>query len=111
MTAQRSTFREAEVVLGNVGNHEYLAQLLPLPSNATKEVVEAVGTHHHTGPAPSSLVCQVHVANNLCIELGLAYLPDEPSRYSDTVLKNLRDLLGKPMVLQIKKIFNRCAHA
>ncbi|MCC7262357.1 MAG: hypothetical protein IT369_07540, partial [Candidatus Latescibacteria bacterium] len=62
-----------------------------------------------------------HVANNLCIELGLGYLPDEPARYSDTVLKNLRTtaedmhrlraLLGKAMVLEIKEVVSRCAHA
>jgi HD-like signal output (HDOD) protein len=121
MTAERSTFREAEKELGDVGNHEYLAQILLLRSNATKEVVETVGKHHTTGPAPTSLVCLVHVANNLCTELGLGYLPDEPARYSETVLANLRatpeemyrlrELLGKPMVLQIKEIVNRCAHA
>jgi HD-like signal output (HDOD) protein len=121
MTAERSTFREAEKELGDVGNHEYLAQILLLRSNATKEVVEAVGKHHTTGPSPGALVCLVHVANNLCVELGLGYLPDEPTRYSEAVLKNLkstpeelyrlRETLGKPMVLQIKEIVNRCAHA
>lgn len=121
MTAERSTFREAEKELGDVGDHEYLAQILLLRSNATKEVVEGVGKHHTTGPTPSSLVCLVHLANNLCVELGLGYLPDEPARYSDAVLKNLsttpeevyrlRELLGKPMVLQIKEVVYRCAHA
>lgn len=121
MTAARSTFREAEKELGDVGSHEYLAQILLLRSNATKEVVETVGKHHTTGPAPSSLICLVHLANNLCVELGLGYLPDEPARYSETVLKNLgttpegvyrlREFLGKPMVLQIKEVVSRCAHA
>ena len=121
MTADHSTFREAEKELGDIGSHEYLSQLLLLRSNATKEVVEAVGKHHTTGPAPSSLICLVHLANNLCVELGLGYWPEEPARYSETVLKNLRmppeevhrlrDMLGKPTVLQIKEVVSRCAHA
>lgn len=120
MTSAKSTFREAEKELGDEGNHEYLGQLLLLRSNATKEVTDAVGRHHTTGNAPSSLICLVHLANNLCTELGLGYLPEEPVRYSEPVLRNLRmdldqvhrlrDLLGKEMVAQIKEVVNRCAH-
>jgi len=121
MEAAGCTFREAEKELGDVGNHEYLGQLLLLRSNATKEVSEAVGRHHTTGSTPSSLVCLVHLANNLCVDLGLGYLPEEPTRYSEPVLRNLkmsldearrlRDFLGKPMVDQIKEVVNRCIHA
>jgi HD-like signal output (HDOD) protein len=84
------SFREAEKALGDAANHEYLGQLLLLKSRAGRSLVEAVGTHHTTGGAPGALVCLLHVANNLCKELGLGYLPGESARYSPAVLGALR---------------------
>ena len=38
-----------------------------------QELVEAVGTHHSIGDEPGDLVCLIHLANNICKDLGLSY--------------------------------------
>ena len=111
-------FRQAEERLGHEVTHEYLGRLLLLQANASPELVEAVGSHNLPGSRPSPLVCLVHVANNLCKELGLGYLPSEKAKYRASVLSALQmtqqDMdhlaasLGTDVVAQIRELTEQC---
>ncbi len=39
------------------------------------------------GDDPTPLTCLIHMADNLCKDLGLSYLPEEVSRYDPRVMK------------------------
>lgn len=40
-------------------------------------MVEVVGLHYASRDDQSNLVCLLHLANNVCKELGLGYLEEE----------------------------------
>ena len=117
MTKENTTFRQAEKDLCDVANHEFLGQLLLLKSNVGEQLVRAVG-EHHSGKDPSDLVCLLHIANNLCKDLGKGYLQEESSLYRVEVLQKLKiakpDMericqeLGEKMVKEIDDLVDRC---
>ena len=112
------SFRKAENRLGNSANHERLGQLLMMNANLGKEIAEVVGQHHNPGKDPGNLACLLHMANNLCKDLGLGYLPNEKGRYSKSVLKALnmelsdikalRESLAEETVDEIKNAVEQC---
>ncbi|MFC1526355.1 HDOD domain-containing protein [Candidatus Latescibacterota bacterium] len=118
MDTGKSTFRQAEKELCEVGNHEFLGRLLLLKSNVGEQLVEAVGTHHEAGSSPAALTCLIHMANNLCKDVGKGYLPSEPSVYSAQVLaalgmqrddvRKLQQTLGESIVEEIDDLVDRC---
>ena len=117
-TEKGGTFRSAEHDLGDVANHERLGQLMLLNADMGAEAVAAVGGHHEPGGEPNDLVCLIHVANNLCKEVGLAYLPGEDGNYDDAVLgrlgvreeriEALRSSLEGDVVQEIKTVVDQC---
>lgn len=118
MASEDISFREAEKGFGDAANHEYLGRLLLLTSSVGENLVEAVGTHHTTGNAPGSLVCLIHLANNISKDLGLGYLREERTEYSESVLKaldlteedvaELKEALGPAVAREIEEIVERC---
>jgi HD-like signal output (HDOD) protein len=118
MDKDGSSFRQAEARLGDVASHEYLGRLLLLNANMGAELVEVVGAHHDPGDAPGPLICLVHLANNLCKDLGLSCLPDEKAEYSAAVLEALglqledvqqiKEVLGGSVIEEIKELVDRC---
>ena len=112
------TFREAEQELCEDANHEFLGQILLLRSNVGAPLVRAVASHHAIGAVPGALGCLIHVASNLCKDIGKGYLQDEPVVYSAEVLKalglekedirELREAIGEEMVSTIDDFVDRC---
>jgi HD-like signal output (HDOD) protein len=121
MDAEGCTFREAERATGDVADHELLGRLLLMKSNVGKQLVEAVGTHHTVGAAPSDLVCVLHLADELSKELGFGYLEEEPRLYAAEVLGklaletsdviDLRDRLSRDLPDRIRALVDRCTTA
>lgn len=117
MSDDRNSFHEAETHFGKVISHEEVGQLLLLKANAKQEVVEAVGAHHNPGPQPSSLTCLIHLADNLCMDLGLADFKEERGIYSEHILEtlgltqgdvqNLQKLLGTSIAEEIQQRIER----
>ena len=111
------SFRRAEAQLGDVVSHEQIAQAFLLKAKVGNQMVDAVGSHHTTGSNPDGLVCLVHVADNLCKDLGMGYLPEERGRYNAAVLKalklektNLKELKDRlhPVVEQTRLMVDQC---
>jgi len=121
MNQQDCTFRQAERELCDVANHEFLGRLLLLRSSVQEQLVEAVGTHHNTGSSPGDLTCLLHMANNLCKDLGKGYLPFEATVYSAQVLeklgmqagdvRRLQESLGDKVVEEIEELVARCTRS
>ena len=119
MGGSDASFRETEKQLGELANHEHLGRLLLMSSNVGEELVTAVGTHHTTGDKPSDLVCLLHLANNICKDLGMAYLEGERSSYSDSVLGKLkldteqlgeiRQIIRDTVADEIRLVVDRCS--
>ena len=112
------SFRRAETGLGDSANHERLGRLLMMNANMGEELASAVGTHHASDKDPSELVCLLHIANNLCKDLGLGYLPEERGQYSKEVLETLgmtsssvallRSSLADNLTGEIKRMVEQC---
>lgn len=70
------------------------------------------------GKSPPELVCLLHMANNLCRDLGLGYFADERGVYSPSVLRKLgfqtedlhelKEALGDKVVGEIKELVGQC---
>ena len=71
------------------------------------------------GKSPSSLVSLIHVANNLCKEIGMAYADNEAAvGYSSAALSALqlssdgvrefKDELGESVVSEVKELVKQC---
>jgi HD-like signal output (HDOD) protein len=101
MQQDKLTFQQAEAQLSDAIDHERIGELLLIKATMGEGVIEAVGLHHATGDDPSALVCLVHLANNVCKELGLGYLSEEKVVYSKSVLKKLR--LKRSSVTAVKE--------
>ncbi|MBT3344519.1 MAG: HDOD domain-containing protein [Gemmatimonadetes bacterium] len=118
MDSEGVPFRQAEKATGDVANHELLGRLLLLKSKVGEQLVEAVGTHHTTGPDPSDLTCVLHVADNLAKELGFSYLQDEPRLWSPDVLGSMKlmpdtavallDKVGRDVSERIAELVDLC---
>ena len=83
-------FRKAESLSSAVADHEYIGRLMILNARMTPAMAEAVGAHHDGGRNRRPLTCLVHLADNICKDLGLGYLPDERGDYSADVLRAMR---------------------
>jgi HD-like signal output (HDOD) protein len=87
---QPSDFRRAEAHFGDIANHEHIGRLLLIKSKMPAGLIEAVATHHSGGPTPRPLVCLIHLADNLCKDLGQGYLPESRACYNPAVLRAMR---------------------
>ena len=87
--AKESTFRQTEAELGDVANHERIAEILMLHSRIDPRLVTASARHHSVGKDPGSLACLVHLANGLSKEMGMGCMPNEKPVYSAAVLSTL----------------------
>ena len=118
MAASGMSFREAEERLGDMVTHQQVGQLLLMRSAMGQEVVNAVAAHHDPDALPKPLLCLVHLADNLCKDLGLGYMQNERGQYEDSVLRmlglddvklqQLRDIMEKGMVEEIMEVVDRC---
>jgi HD-like signal output (HDOD) protein len=119
MNTPKTPFHWAEVRLGNPITHEQIGQFVLTRAKAESEIVEVVGCHNSIGRRPNGLTCLIHVADNLCKDLGLGYLEKERAVYSPSVLdalqvreedlEKLKDAVGGPMVDEIEDLVGRCA--
>ena len=111
-------FRKTETLMGDGASHEQIGQLLLVASGMGPELAIGVGRHHTVGKSPSSLVCLIHLANNLCRDLGLGYFEEEQGVYSKAVLnklnltredvKSLQETLGDEIVGEVKELVGQC---
>ena len=118
MESREATFKQAESRLSAGVTHEQVGQLLLLRANLPRDVVQAVSAHHQPPSPPPPLASLVHLADNLCKDLGMGYLPDERGDYSDSVLRalnlgevgldRLRDKYRGSMKEEIEDLFERC---
>ena len=70
------------------------------------------------GDDPTPLTCLIHMADNLCKDLGLSYLPEEVSRYDPRVMKKLklvednipvlRGALAEDIADEVKSMVDQC---
>ncbi|MBT3341641.1 MAG: HDOD domain-containing protein [Gemmatimonadetes bacterium] len=111
------TFYEAENELGGMVTHDQISEMMMQKAEMTKELVEAVALHHTPGESPSPLVALVHVANNLCSEMGFGY-NDAEIKYDRAALKVLglkrqavRDMaeaLQEPVAKEVMDVVSQC---
>ena len=112
-------FREAEDRLGDTVTHAQVGQLLLLRASMDRELVQAVGAHHEPEQLPPPLVCMVHLANNLCKDLGMGYHQGECGQYSPSVLQaaglteegsleRLRERLKNAINSDVEELIGRC---
>ena len=112
------SFRKTEAQMGDGANHEQIGQLLLLAAGIDPDVAASVGNHHSVGRSPSDLICLLHMANNLCRDLGLGYFAEERGIYSRAVLRRLqlekedleglREDLGAEVVGEIVELVGQC---
>ena len=92
-----------------------------LRTQTAPELADVIGSHHDPGRLPSSLSCLVHLADNLCKDIGLGYNPEEESSYSPAVLivskkkreeiEGLQAKLGPAVVEDVKELVGRCMNS
>jgi HD-like signal output (HDOD) protein len=114
-------FREAESHMASGVTHEQVGQLLLLRSGMPRDVVQAVKLHHRPESPPPPLVSLVHLADNLCKDMGMSYVPGERGQYSDAVLRSLqlsragldqlRERLRRSVAGEIEDLFERCTQS
>lgn len=112
------TFRQAERELGDVANHQRVGQLMLLNADMGEGPVGVVGRHHEGADNPSDLLCLVHIADNLCREIGLSYLPGATTEYDARILTrtgltpdrlaDLRDTMKAELVEEITTVVSQC---
>ncbi|MFC1526829.1 HDOD domain-containing protein [Candidatus Latescibacterota bacterium] len=115
------SFRDAESRLGDIVTHQQVGQLLLMQATMGEDVVKCVGMHHETQSLPSPLTCLIHLANNLCKDLGLGCLPEERGQYDPAVLRvlgvteegvrDLKETVGSTVVPEIMDVVDRCTRA
>jgi len=111
-------FRKVEAQLGDVANHERVGQLLMVNADMGESLASAVGNHHSIGEGPSPLVCLIHMADNLCKDLGLGYMEEEKGLYDERVLEALgiqesdldavRETLAEDAVEEVRNMVDQC---
>ena len=115
---EQSSFLQAEHVLGDTIDHQYVGQLLALKSNLGSELTECIQSHDDPGTSPNALTCLLHIANNLGKDWGLGYLPEEQGVYSPSALqalglteegvREIKESIGDTIVFEIKELVQRC---
>jgi len=119
--SNKMPFREAESHMASGVTHEQVGQLLLLRSGMPRDVVQAVKLHHRPESPPPPLVSLVHLADNLCKDMGMSYVPGERGQYSEAVLRSLqlsrsgldqlRERLRRSVAGEIEELFERCTQA
>ena len=112
------SFREAEKKLADTPDHEQVGMLMLMKSNIKEELVHVVQAHHEMTASSSTLVCLVHLVDNICKDLGMGSIEGEPSHYDEHVLKTfnldeasltrLKETLSEFIVPEIKAMVGRC---
>ena len=64
--------------------------LLVLNAGGGPNLVKSVATHHCPENPPRPLVCLVHLANNLCKDLGLGFHPEDRGIYHQDLFKAMQ---------------------
>ena len=108
------SFREAERQLGNAFDHEQIGKLLIVKADLGPRITEWVVLHDSADVPEDSLFCLLHLANNLCKDLGLSYPQEAEGTYSPGVLErlkigdeelaSLRDSLGEELLAEVKQL-------
>jgi len=116
--SRQSSFQRAEERLSHEVTHEYLGRLMLIHSGVPEELAEVVGSHNSTDSQPSPLVCLVHIANNLCRDLGLGYAPDDRAHYNASVLvtlglskadlEQIRSTIEPGIVAEVQEFVKHC---
>jgi len=89
MSTPKTPFHWAEARLDVIVTHEYITRIVLTRAKADPDVIEAVAAHNSVGRRPNDLICLLHVADNLCKDLGMGYLEKERAVYSPAVLSAL----------------------
>jgi HD-like signal output (HDOD) protein len=115
---RQSSFREIESKMGDVASHERVGQLLIMNAKLGEPLAFAVGNHHRPGEHPSGLSCIIHMANNLCKDLGMGYLEGDKAVYDTGVLTylglssadvaKLRAELAEDICDEVKSLVSLC---
>ncbi len=105
--SQEMQFHDAEERRGDLVSHEQLGQLLLMQARMAATLVRGVGDHHDPGTVPDGLMALVHVADNLCKELGLGYGVDERGLNQESIVE-LRQQLEGETVAEIMEVVERC---
>ena len=118
MVRKNTSFRTVEAQFGSVPNHEYIGQILLLKSNMGPDIVNWVGNHDTIEESPNPLSCLLHLANNICKEMGLCYPPEENVEYNLSVLQQmelsnedvqrLKESIGESIGDEIKELVRQC---
>ena len=121
MEKTSSSFRDAETILSEPVNHEYLSGLLVLNASGSPNLVKSVSSHHYPGKVPRPLAALVHLADNLCKDLDLGYLPEDGPSYSPDALRALQlaaaDVeplkaeIAPYVTSELEDMLNRCTQA
>ncbi|MEW6750857.1 MAG: HDOD domain-containing protein [Candidatus Latescibacterota bacterium] len=115
---QGKPLRRVEMEMGDFANHEFLGRSLLENSRVGGELLEAVSLHDTVGEDPSALVSLVHVADNLSLQVGLGYLPEETPHYAPAALRRLQldlpgvnrlaESLGEGIGQEVDELVERC---
>ena len=107
-------FHEAEKQLAPGVNHEDIGRLVALKADLGPEVTDWIAKHDTPRRNARPLYCLLHLANNLCKDLGLSYPQEKGADYSPGVLRRLgleeidmhklRDSIGEPLVSDLKQL-------
>lgn len=119
MEDNECTFYEAETELGGgMVTHDQISEMMMQKAEMSQELVDAVSLHHEPGESPTPLVALIHVANNLCSEMGFGYNDAESIKYDRASLKALglkrqsvRDLaeeLQEPVAKEVMDVVSQC---
>lgn len=121
VVTQKVSFGRAEQQLGHFVTHEYLAKLLLLGAGASENLAAAVSSHDNPVEEPGALTALVHVANNLCKDMGLGYFESERANYSPAALEalgtnadelaSLAELLAEEMTEEIHELVEETTKA
>lgn len=112
-------FRKVEAQLGDVANHERVGQLLMINADMGESLAATVAAHHSIGAdEPAPLLCLVHMADNLCKDIGLGYMEEERGNYDARVLAALKlkkadlealvEKLARVIPAEVRSMMDQC---
>ncbi len=119
MEEKECTFYEAEIELGGgMVTHDQISEMMMQKAEMPAELVDAVSLHHEPGEDPSPLTALIHVADNLCSEMGFGYNDADSIKYDRASLKALglkrqsvRDLaeeLQESVAKEVMDVVSQC---